>query len=113
MKNDTLIAIGSRMAEIRRANHMTQETLAEMLDVSPKHISHSENATSALSLKNLIQFCTIFNCSLDYLIFGKQGNEALSKLPDEIVDLLNAGSNRDIERLNRYLQFYVDELIEK
>ncbi len=113
MKNDTLIAMGTRMAEIRRAHNVTQEALAEMLDVSPKHISHTENATSALSLKNLIQFCTIFNCSLDYIVLGKTGNEALSKLPTEIVDVLHTGSNRDIERLNRYLQFYVDELINR
>ena len=83
MGNDTFTAIGARIAEIRRQHKTTQEALADMLGVSPKHISHVENATSSLSLKNLIQFCAIFHCSLDYIIFGKQYDEALSSLPQE------------------------------
>ncbi len=79
-----------------------------MLGVSPKHISHVENATSSLSLKNLIQFCAIFRCSLDYIIFGKQYDEALSRLPDGIVKILNTGNEDDIDRLNRYLQIYLE-----
>lgn len=110
MENDTLMAIGSRIAEVRRSHKVTQEALAEMLGVSPKHISHVENATSCLSLKNLMQFCTVFNCSLDYLIFGKQNNKALSKLPDEIITLLNTGNDVEIDRLNRYLQIYIELL---
>lgn len=108
MKNDIFAAISTRIADVRRSNKITQEALADMLGVSPKHISHVENATSCFSLKNLIQFCTIFNCSFDYIIFGKQNNELLSKLPDEIVKILNTGSNTDIERLNRYLQIYIE-----
>lgn len=108
MENDILAAIGTRIAEIRRLNKVTQEALADMLGVSPKHISHVENATSCLSLKNLIRFCNIFSCSMDYIIFGKQNNEALSKLPDEIVKILNTGNDEDIVRLNRYLQIYTE-----
>jgi transcriptional regulator with XRE-family HTH domain len=110
MENDILMAIGSRIAEVRRSHKVTQETLADMLGVSPKHISHVENATSCLSLKNLIQFCTIFGCSLDYLVFGKQNNDALSKLPDEVVRILNVSNDAEIARLNRYLQVYVELL---
>ena len=108
MENDTFTAIGTRIAEIRRQHKVTQEALADMLGVSPKHISHVENATSCLSLKNLIRFCNTFNCSMDYIIFGKQNNEALSKLPDEIVKILNTGNDEDIVRLNRYLQVYIE-----
>ena len=110
MENDTLIAIGSRIAEVRRSHKVTQEALADMLGVGTKHISHVENATSCLSLKNLIQFCNHFGCSLDYLIFGKQNNDALSKLPDEIVRILNTGNDTELNRLNRYLQIYIELL---
>ena len=108
MKNDTLAAIGMRIAEIRLYHKVTQESLADLLGVSPKHISHVENATSSLSLKNLIQFCTIFDCSLDYIVLGKPGNKALAELPDEIVKILSTGSSHDRDRLNRYLQFYIE-----
>lgn len=110
MENDILKTIGPRMAEIRRSHHVTQEALADLLDISPKHVSHCENSTSCLSLKNLIQFCSIFDCSLDYLVFGKDSSEALAKLPDGIVKILNTGSPTDIDRLNRYLQIYMELL---
>lgn len=110
MERDFKISIGKRIAEIRRSHNVTQEELADHLGVSPKHISHTECGTSSLSLKNLIEFGNIFDCSLDYIIFGKTGNSVLAKLPDKIVDILNTGTEQDIDRLNRYLQIYVELL---
>jgi transcriptional regulator with XRE-family HTH domain len=107
MENNFLITIGKRIGEVRRQNSITQELMAEKLDVTPKHISHAECGTSSLSLKNLMEFCRICNCSLDYIVFGSQ-NSVLEKLPEEIVSILYTGSNEDIDRLNRYLQIYIE-----
>ena len=111
MEDNFLVPIGKRISEIRRAHKVTQEALADRLGVSPKHISHTECGTSSLSLKNLIEFCNFFGCSLDYIILGKTGDSVISKLPDEIAQILYAGTKDDIDRLNRFLQVYV-ELIE-
>lgn len=110
MESDFKISIGKRISEIRRSRNVTQEALADQLGVSPKHISHTECGTSSLSLKNLIEFGNIFECSLDYIVFGKNGDRALAKLPNEIVDILNTGTEKDIDRLNRYLQIYIELL---
>lgn len=108
MENTLLSSIGKRLAEIRRSHNMTQEVLADHLGVSPKHISHIECGTSSLSLKNFIEFCNLFNCSLDYIILGKKDNSVLSKLPEEISTLLYIGTEQEIQLLNRYLQVYVE-----
>lgn len=108
MEKDTLTTMGQRMAAIRRQHNTTQESLADMLNVSPKHISHCENATSYLSLKNLVKFCNIFDCSLDYLVFGYRNDTILSKLPDEIIEILQSNAATDVELLNRYLQIYIE-----
>ena len=108
MQSNTLIPIGKRISEIRRSQNVTQEALADMLNISPKHVSHTECGTSCLSLKNLMEFCRIFNCSLDYIIFGVKKDSALSKLPEEIVNILYTGNDSELEKLNRYLQFYVE-----
>lgn len=113
MENNFLIPIGRRISEIRRSHNMTQETLAERLGVSPKHISHTECGTSSLSLKNLMEFCNLFNCSLDFIIFGKIENDALAKLPEEITNILYTGTDKEVERLNRYLQIYIELLDEQ
>lgn len=110
MESDSLISIGKRLGEIRRSQNVTQEVLAERLGVSPKHISHTECGTSSLSLGNLVEFCKIFGCSLDYIILGKSQDSALEKLPEEILKILYTGSKTDIDRLNRYLLIYVELL---
>lgn len=108
METNILIPIGKRISEIRRSHNITQETLADKLCVSPKHISHTECGTSSLSLKNLIEFCTLFDCSLDYIIFGTKNNTVLAQLPEEIVQILSTGNPEELERLNRYLQMYLE-----
>ena len=104
------LAMGMCIAEIRRSNNMTQESLADLLDVSPKHISHTECGTSSLSLKNLIQFCNIFHCSLDYIVSGTTADDILGKLPMEIVQILHTDNSTELERLGRYLDIYVELL---
>ena len=109
MENNFLIPIGKRIAEIRRSHHMTQEELAEKLGgISPKHVSHTECGTSCFSLQKLIEFCNLFNCSLDYIILGQDPNNVLSKLPDEIATIIHTGTPKEIERLNRYLKMYLE-----
>ena len=108
MESDFLIPIGRRISEIRRAHGMTQEALAEKLDVTPKHISHTECGTSSLSLKNLMEFCNIFDCSLDYIVFGQKKDNAISKLPDGIVNILYTGNDSEQARLHRYLEMYLE-----
>ena len=98
--------IGKRISALRKKNGMTQEALANMLSVTTKHISHVENGTSTLSLKAFILFCTEFSCSLDYLIFGKSFSSF--NLPDGINELINIGSDKDRERLFRYLELFAE-----
>lgn len=109
MEENTLsYDIGTRIAEIRRSHNITQEVLAEMLDVSPKHISHTECGTSSLSVKNLKQFCEIFHCSLDYIVTGKTTDKVLAQIPDTIVQILYSDDKEELDRLNRFLKIYVE-----
>ncbi|MBE5954964.1 MAG: helix-turn-helix transcriptional regulator [Lachnospiraceae bacterium] len=108
MDNNYLIAIGKRLSQIRKSQKMTQEVLSEKLNISAKHVSHVERGISSYSLKNLIDFCEIFNCSLDYILLGKPNQNVLNKLPSEIIELLYTGSAKELEQLNRYLQFYIE-----
>lgn len=110
MDDNFLLGMGKRIAEIRQSHKMTQAALAEILNVSPKHISHTECGTSSLSLKNLVVFCGLFNCSLDFLIFGKEDTDIIKKLPEEISDLLYTGTEEDLHHFNDYLSFYVELL---
>ncbi len=106
MNEDQIREIGMRIAELRRSNHMTQEILAEKLDVSTKHISHVERGCSCLSLSAIIEICNIFHCTLDYIVFGREADPVLSILPKTISDILHSNNSDDISRLVKYLQIY-------
>lgn len=109
MANDQFsLDMGLRIAEIRRSHNVTQEALSEMLDVSPKHISHTECGTSTLSLKNLVQFCEIFHCSLDYVVMGKTTDDTLRQIPGEVIQILYSEDEKQLDRLKRYLQIYAE-----
>ncbi len=104
--------IGMRIAELRRAHKLTQEALAEKLNVTAKHISHVERGCASLSVKALAELSRIFDCSIDYIIFGASMDKTASLLPDTILEILHSGHKDDIDRLIRYLQIY-SELYEK
>lgn len=100
--------IGMRIAELRRAHKLTQEALAEKLNVTAKHISHVERGCASLSVKALVELSQVFDCSIDYIIFGASADKATAQLPSAILDILHSGQKDDIDRLVRYLQVYTE-----
>ena len=63
-------AMGERLHNRRKTMHMTQEQLAEKLDISIKHYSEAERGITGLSVENLIKVSEILGISLDYLLKG-------------------------------------------
>ncbi len=108
MKEISKEGIGLRIAKIRRSHHLTQEALAERLGVSAKHISHVERGCASLSIKGMMELCDFFDCSLDYLVFGKNSDKTLDLLPKPILDILYSGQEDEISRLKRYLEIYAE-----
>ena len=100
--------MGRRIAMVRKSHGYTQAKLAECLGIAPNQVSRIERAKSNFSLMHLIIFCRLFNCSLDYIVFGKDAAPALSLLPEHIVDILNKNRPDEIDRLIRYLNIYLE-----
>lgn len=98
------LEIGLRIKQAREAAGLTQERLAEMIDVSPQYISGVERGVVGLSVPILTQLSKILLISCDYILLGE--NEVsdatsvmtrLSRLPAEHV--------RNAEEiLKRYLE---------
>lgn len=68
--NNSKKVIGERLKEQRKQLHMTQEEMAEKLDISIKHYSEAERGIIGFSLDNWIKVCEILGISLDYLLLG-------------------------------------------
>lgn len=99
---DYKIEMGKRMKLKRKELNLTQEKMAEMLDISIKHYSGVERGVAGLSIENLVQVSNILGLNLDYLIKGDTTKKEL--IPEQfkalylncppekrecIIDLLN------------------------
>lgn len=62
--------IGSRIREKRLEKGLTQETLAEKLELSPEYVSKIENGRVEVNLKRLAQISLILECAIEYLVGG-------------------------------------------
>ncbi|MBQ6823033.1 MAG: helix-turn-helix transcriptional regulator [Clostridia bacterium] len=63
-------SIGARIKELRKARGITQERLAETVQVETSTISHIERATTKVSLPTLIHIANALEVSVDALLYG-------------------------------------------
>lgn len=66
------MSLGERIYQYRKAKGMSQDALAELLDVSRQSVSKWENDTAQPELSKLTIMCDLFGVSLDELARGKQ-----------------------------------------
>ena len=91
--------IGDRIKSTRKLLRMTQEELAEKMDVSIQMISNLELGKKAVRPENIIKLCDALDISADYILRGK-------KSYDEEIDFLEKYRNLTLEK-----QQLIDELI--
>ncbi len=80
MENEFLIAMGVRIAERRKQLHLTQEQLAEKMDVSLQTVSCVELGKKAIRPENLARLCGALDISADYILLGRRDGAQMSEL---------------------------------
>ncbi len=83
--------IGERLKKARSDKKMTQEMLAEKLDVSIAFLSRIERGNSHVNLKRLSQICEILGVSEGYILNGTS-SQSENYLSSEFNDILNSAS---------------------
>ena len=66
--------IGSRIKQARIAKNMTQEDLADQIDISVAFLSRVERGNSHINLKRLNQICNLLEVSEGYVLNGASSN---------------------------------------
>lgn len=74
-KQPNYFKIGERIRKTRRAHDISQEMLAEMVDISVTHMSHIETANTKPSFGVIVALAIALNVSLDYLVFGDERDD--------------------------------------
>lgn len=62
-------AIGQRIRKIRKARGLSQEKLAEMVDISTTHMSHIETANTKMSLPTFVKIASALEVRTDELLY--------------------------------------------
>ena len=87
-KKEINIEIGGQVKIVREEAKLTQEQLAERIDVSPQYISDLERGVVGISLATLRRLCVTLGISADRVLFGKTGSkDAFSALERKCRDL--------------------------
>lgn len=102
--------IGKRIKHRREVSGLSQEQLAEKLNLSTNHISSMECGKSLLTTKRLLALCDILGGTPDYYLVGEITPEA-----DDITALVKRLSPAEQKMLchllNAYLTSSEQELI--
>ncbi|TQX28649.1 helix-turn-helix domain-containing protein, partial [Clostridioides difficile] len=62
-------AIGQRIKIARIKKHLTQDTVSEMVNITPSHMSNVETGKSTVSLPTLVSIANALGVSVDELLY--------------------------------------------
>ena len=76
-------AMGQRIRRLRRQKGLTQEQLAELVELSPSFLGHIERGSRVASLETLMKLCTALEVTPNDLLGGTL-SAAAGDLPERI-----------------------------
>ncbi|MBQ4647576.1 MAG: helix-turn-helix transcriptional regulator [Clostridia bacterium] len=82
--NRFLIDMGNRIAGRRKALGMTQEQVAEAMNISIQSLSCIELGKKAIRPENLYNLCIALDVSADYILMGKKSVKQLDGISKKL-----------------------------
>lgn len=105
MNEADLPGIGKRIQNRRKQLSLTQEQLAEMMNVSIQMVSNLERGNKAIRIDNLINLSRILDVSTDYILTGKETTEDIQVLTSRIAQL----PEKERKTLEMLVDFCMDD----
>ena len=103
MDDNVLIEMGKRIQNRRKQLALTQEQLAEMMNVSIQMVSNLERGNKAIRIDNLVNLSQILQVSTDYILTGKETADDMNALTTRIAQL-STKDRKMIEMLVEHCQ---------
>lgn len=94
------VETGKRVRKIREANGLTQEALAEILEVTPTAVRGYESGEYGMSKEVLVKMREYFKVPIDYLLFGENENQT------DVTTLLELAPDEDKMQVMMHLMAY-------
>lgn len=100
-------AIGRRIKAARENKRLTQEQLAELVDLSPMHVSVIERGVKLPKLETLINIANVLDVSADVLLQDVVNNQT-KLFASEASELINQLPRDDQRRVLAALRSFVE-----
>ncbi|MDP4096288.1 helix-turn-helix domain-containing protein [Paenibacillus sp. P96] len=99
--------IGNRIKKSREKKGLTQEMLAEELDVSNAYISKIERGKTQISLDRLSELCYVLEESTEYILNGSDSTSD-DYLRNEIMVMLEGCSAEKVKLISQVIKPIVE-----
>ena len=76
------MTLGERICQYRVQRHLSQQEVAEKLEVSRQSVSKWETDGAVPELDKLVKLCELFEVSLDELVRGEKPRESEAETPE-------------------------------
>lgn len=97
--------IGKRIQGRRKQMGLTQEQLADKMDVSIQMVSNLERGNKSIRIENLIKLSEILDISTDYILTGKETTEDMQVLTEQMASL----SQKERKMMKLLMDFCLSE----
>ena len=98
------LELGARIKELRIEKGLTQQQVADVLDVTPGYISNVENNRTAMSIHCLANYAKLIGITVDYLIGAQEEGYSSHALDAALVNEINKLSDDNKNNLLKVLK---------
>lgn len=97
---------GERIKQYRIKLGLTQNQVAEQMDVTPGYISNVENGRTAMSLRFLVYYAKLMNVTLDSLVGDLEPEYQSTSLDNALIEEISKMSKNEKEKLLKTLKIW-------
>ena len=109
VKKEINIQIGERIKISREERGLTQEQLAEAIEVSPQYISDLERGVVGISVPTLKRLCTHLAVSSDRILFDRQTEACANAIGEKCRGLSDSQFRMVMEIIDCFLAAVEEE----
>ena len=103
-----LRAIGNKLLTVRKRMGMTQAEVAEAAGLSDRTYADIERGSVNMRIETVLKICDALHITPDEILTSE--NTALSRRQDELIERLNACSEKDKSTALQLLEVYLHSL---
>lgn len=101
---------GEKIKRMRKNRNLTQEQLAEMIDISPRNLSGIEVGANFIKAETLEKILYALNTSMEDMFSNVEIKDNKELLADIIKDIKSIeNNNAKLKRIYKMVKFFVNE----